>query len=335
MDKRLGKLLVALALYTGFAVYLYQPYFKNFGKADYLIVFNSIAGALGCYVLSRRWVVDFGASFFAGAVYGFGPLVLSLAKFHPTAGFMAAMVPWLFCPAVFGPRWKWRWLRVPLSVLPVITIILFFQAANAMRLFPVPVQAKLQVTEFAGMAAVLVMVERCVVAVGVYHVPLAAMVLGFSMLITARRFGAMVIFVVGLVLSFCAPVLGVSPVMWLTLPVVCCAVGVGEGLQGLLYASKADRKWLLYGVVMMAVLAGVMMLFAVKYYQVFAGMGEGYARIFSETAKMYALGMVAMGIVFFMASAKLRIHWVRVVLLCVAIAVDIFVGARFIVDSIF
>ena len=119
----------AAVVYVAFAVYLYGHYFKGFStlRLRDLFVANICLASLGCYVLSRRWVAGFAESFFAGALYGFGPFTLGLAKFHPAAGFLAAAVPWLFCPAAFGPRAGWRWLRVPFSVLPFLAIVLFWK----------------------------------------------------------------------------------------------------------------------------------------------------------------------------------------------------------------
>ena len=114
----------AAVMYAGFAIYLYQPYFKYFDALRYLLVVNVCLASLGCFVLSRRWVGAFAGSFFAGAMYGFGPFALGLAGCHPTAGLLAATVPWLFCPAAFGPKGRWRWLRVPLSALPFLATLL-------------------------------------------------------------------------------------------------------------------------------------------------------------------------------------------------------------------
>ena len=104
---------MAAAVYTAFAVYLYRPYFKGFNALQLqdLFVANICLAFLGYYVLSRRWIAGFAESVFAGVIYGFGPFALGLAKFHPTAGFLVATIPWLFCPAVFGvarPSWPLR-----------------------------------------------------------------------------------------------------------------------------------------------------------------------------------------------------------------------------------
>ena len=138
-----GRFAAAAVIYASFAVYLYQPYFKHFNALQYLLVVNVCLASLGCFVLSRRWVSSFAGSFFAGAIYGFGPFALGLANFHPTAGLLAAIVPWLFCPAVFGPKAKLRWLRIPLSSLPFLAILLFFQISAHYRLFAIPMQARL------------------------------------------------------------------------------------------------------------------------------------------------------------------------------------------------
>jgi arginine exporter protein ArgO len=82
----------------------------------------------------------------------------------------------------------------------------------------------------------------------------------------------------------------------------------------------------------MAVLSLMTLLLATKYCNTFAGLGSKYAKLLVETAKMYILGAIAVAILYFMARAKLRIHWLRWVVLGSATAVDIFFGARFIVD---
>jgi hypothetical protein len=334
MIKKLGKFAAAAAVYVGFAVYLYQPYFKHFNKLQYLILVNVCLASLGCFVLSRRWVVSFFGSFFAGAVYGFGPFALGMACYHPTAGLLTAAIPWLFLPSAFGPKGRWRWLRVALCALPFVAIVLFFQIAAWFRLFAVPTQSKLYLADLGGLLAPLVMAERSITVVGFYHVPIAAFAMGFLMLLAARRLGVLVILSIGAVLAFCDSVLNISPIIWLALPVLCCSVIIGEGLQGLALAGPADGKWVLATAAAMAALSIAMLLLATRYFQVFAGMGTKYGRLFAETARMYILGTVAVAVIYFMTRAKLRIAALRWVILCSAMAVDIFLGARFIVDKI-
>ncbi|MEE9370070.1 MAG: hypothetical protein V3W45_01245 [Sedimentisphaerales bacterium] len=335
MIKKLGKFAAAAVVYVSFAVYLYQPYFKHFSKLQYLIIVNVCLAALGCFVLSRRWVSSFWGSFFAGAVYGFGSFALWLSSYHPMAGLLVVAIPWLFCPAVFIAKEKWRWIAVPLLVLPFLAVLLFFRISTHWRLFAIPVQAKLHLADLPSLLAPLVMVNRGSALVGFYHVPIAALIMGLLMLIAARRLGPMCVFAIGVVLAFCGPFLNISPVIWLTLPVLCCSVLVGMGMQGLVLAGFADRKWVLASSIVMFALALTALLLATKYFQIFAGLGDKFAILLVETAKMYILGAVAVAVIFFMTRAKLRVTILRVVLLSLAMAVDIFFGARFIVDRIF
>ena len=335
MAKKLNKFICATVIYAGFAVYLYQPYFKDFKAIQYLLIVNVCLASLGCYVLSRRWVAAFAGSIFAGAIYGFGPFVLGLAKFHPTAGLLAATIPWLFCPAAFGPSGNRRWIRIPLLALPAVTIVLFFQVATHYRLFAIPIQSGLHLSDLAGLMVPLVMVNKSLAPIGFYHIPIAPLIMGFSILLVARRFGIISIFCIGTTLACCGSFLNISPLIWLTIPVLCCSVLIGEGMQGLAGAGFADRKWVLMTAVTMAGLSIVTLLLATKYYETFLGLGTGYAKLLIQAAKMYILGAVAGAIIFFMARAKLRSTALRWLILCLSIAVDIFLGAQFIIDKIF
>ncbi len=298
------------------------------------MVMNACFGSLGCYVLSRRWVAGFAGSFFAGAVYGFGPFLLWLVKFHPTAGLLVAAIPWLFCPAAFGPKKTWRFLAVLLSTLPFFMVILFFRVSARYGLYPVPIQLKLHLSALAGLLAPLVVAEREVTLVGFYHVPIAALVMGFSMLLAARRFGIIIIFTVGIMLASCRSFLDVSPIIWLAIPILCCSILIGAGIQGLICAGFADRKWILVDVMIMGMLTIVTLLLAIRYSQTFLMLRSGYAGLFVRTAEMYLLGAIVLAILFFLACAKLRWRRLWGGLLYIAIGLDIFLGARFIIDKI-
>jgi len=334
MNKTFGKFAAAAVVYISFTVYLYLPYFKNFDLPQYLLVANAFLAGMGCYVLSRRWVSSFWGSLFAGVIYGFGPFMLSLAKFHPTASLLAASIPWLFCPAVFGPEAKWRWLRIPLAALPALIILLFFQVSFHYRLFAAPVQARLHLADLFGLVAPLAAAEQNITLVGFYHFPEATLVMGFLMLLAARRFNVLIIFCIGIVLASCQPLLGISPIIWLSLPVLCCSVIIGAGLQGLCSAGFADKKWILVSTAFMAGLSIVTLLLATKFFQMFASLGDKHAMFLLADAKMYLLGTIALLLIFFITCAKLRITILRLIILCSALAVDIFLTARFFVDRI-
>jgi len=181
--------------------------------------------------------------------------------------------------------------------------------------------------------APLVMAKRGMTLVGFYHIPIAAMIMGFSMLVAARRVGVMIILALAVVLACCNSFFGVSPITWLAIGALCCSVLIGAGMQGLICAGYADRRWVLAVAVIMGTLAIVTLLLATKYLQAFAGFASGYAKLFIEAAKMYILGAIAVAILFFMTRAKLRIVPLRWTLLCSTMALDIFLGARFIIDT--
>jgi hypothetical protein len=326
--------LAAAGIYAGLALFLYQPHFKKFDSLQYLVIINAYLAALGCFVLSRRWIGSFTGSFFAGAVYGFGPFSLWLSGYHPAVSLLVATIPWLLCPAVFFPKRKW-WISIPLSALPFLAILLAFQIAARYRLFPIPIHTRLHLADLTGLFAPLVAAERTMPLVGFYHVPIAALVLGLAMLIKARRFGILLILAAGVILAFFGPFINISPILWLTIPILCCSVVIGEGLQGFALAGYADRKWLLITTGIMATLAITVLLLATKYFQVLASLGDKYAKLFLADAEMYIVGTVAVAIIFFIARAKLRLHWLRWVVLGSATAVDIFFGTRFVVDKIF
>lgn len=349
MTKSINKFLGAAIIYITFAAYLYRPYFSNFDRCQWLLVASAALGSAGCYALSRRWVKDFAGSLFAGAVYGFGPFALSLARFHPTASLLAAIVPWLFCPAAFvgtalrrkatepglrGRKGR-KWLSLPLAALPFLAIAAFFQVSAQYRLFAVPIQTKLQLADLAGLAVPLVMVERSTALVGFYHIPIAPLITGLAMLAAARRFWMIAVLVPATALACYDPLLQVSPIIWLTITMTGGAVIIGIGMQGLVSAGFADRKWVLLPSGITAALCIVTLFLATKYFQVFAGLGARHARLFTEAAKMYVLGTIAVLVLFFMARAKLRAHWLRWAILSASMGLDIHLGATSIVDKIF
>ncbi len=330
----LSKFTLAAGIYCVFAAYLFVPHFRHFSTLQYFLPAGLCLAALGCFILSRRWVWTFAGSFFAGAIYGFGPFILGLTKFHPTVTILTAAIPWLFLPAAFVPKRKWRWLSIPLSAVPFLAIALFFNLAASYRLFPIPTQASMQLSDTVSLIAPLVMVQRSIALVGFYHIPIATIIVGFSMLLAARRTGILAILAIGVILSFYKAIPNVSPVIWFSIPVLCCSILVGQGLQGLSLAGYADRKLVLLSAFFMGALAIVTLLWATRYFEVFAGMGKDVARLFAETAKFYILGALAVVAIFFMARAKMRATFLRWIVLCSAMAVDIFLGARFIIDSV-
>jgi len=299
-----------------------------------LLPVNVCVAALGSYILSRRWVAGFGGSFFTGALYGFGPFMLCLGRFHPAAGSLVAIIPWSFWPAVYIGKTRVRWLSAPLTALPFIVIMLFFWISAKYRFFAIPVQTRVHLTDLASLMAPLVLAERSSVLISFYHVPIAALVTGFAVLVAGRRFGVMAIAVLGIVLAYGNFISTVSPIIWLCIPLLVGSVSIGVGMQGLIYAGYADRIWIILTTMVLGAFAIVTLLLATKYFQAFLGLGANCARLLVESAKMYVPGVIATVIIFFIVHAKLRVHWLRWIVLCGAMGIDVFFSTGFIVDKI-
>jgi hypothetical protein len=337
------RLVASAVLYAAFAAYLYYPHLGELTRSQWLFPVNVCAAALGGCLLSRRWVAGFTGSLLAGLLYGFAPFTLGLARFHPAAGLLAASVPWLFLPAAFLERTRGKWLADALFLLPFLAIVLFFYLlANVFRLFAAPLGPSMRPSDLAALLAPLVLAKRGTSLMGLYHVPVAALVLGVVMIWKARRYSILILIGIGFLLAFSQSFigadrvawLGVSPILWLSIPLLWCAVLSGVGLQGLLAAGFADRKWILAATAILCTLAIVTLFLAAKYFQVLFGLAAGYARLFVETAKMYLLGAIATGMIFLMVRQKLRAQWLRWAILCAALAVDIVLGARYVIDTI-
>jgi len=332
-----SKFLAAAFIYSAFAVYLYLPHFRGFQALHLRDAFavNVSLASLGCFLLSRRWVASFWASLFAGAIYGFGPFTLGLAAYHPTVSLLTAAVPWLFCPAAFVHKTNWRLAAWPLSALPFIAIILFFQTALHFRLFAVPIQARLHLADLRGLLAPLVVVSSTPVFVSFYHIPVAPLIIGIAMLIAAQRIGIILIFLLGAVLAFSNPFLEISPVIWLTIPVLCCSVLIGAGMQGLTAAGPADKIWFLLTTAVMAALSAVAILLSAKFAVAPPQISLDSATLFLKTAKTYIIGAFLVAFFYFTALSKLHIALLRLLILSAAMAADIFLSAGFIFDRVF
>ena len=149
--------------------------------------------------------------------------------------------------------------------------------------------------------------------------------MGFLMLFAARRLGIILILCTGAILAFCHPIFNVSPIIWFAIPILCCSVFIGAGIQGLVLAGSADKKWILAITLIMAACSLIALLIRIH---------AGFL-VESLTAKMYLLGAIATAVLYLMTCANLHITWLKLTILCAAIAVDIFLGARFIIDRIF
>jgi len=336
--------IVATVIYGAFAYYLYEPYFSRFTRWQWFLPFGLWIAAMGGFFLSRRWVAGLFGSILAGAVYGFGPFVLSLTRYHPTVALLAASMPWLFMPAAFVDRKRHSAVAAALSLLPFLVVLLFFRlgATETLRLFAAPIQMQPKPIDLVGFLVPKVMVNRTAVLASLYHIPIAPLVIGLAIMVKSRRYGVTVIATLGLALAFgnfYLPAahtawLTVSPILWLSIPLLVLAVLTGVGYQGLIEAGPSDRKWVLAAAIVQGCLAIVALLLAAKYFQVRFGLADGYARLFVDAAKMYLIAAMTLGVLFVITRQKLRLQWFRQAALIAVLALDIFLAARYLVDKI-
>lgn len=333
MNKKIIKLAIAGIVYAGFAFYLYRPHFHNLSFFNHLIPVNLFFGALGCFIVSKRWIGNFAAEFSAGALYGFGPFLIGMSPYHPFAGALAASIPWLFWPAVFLTKDKLSLLKILLYILPFVMVLLFFQLAARFGFFPVPLGIKLHPADLLGFVSDLAAAKMNLTLIGFYHVPLAAMIMGAFMIVIARRYLLLSILIVGIIGGFCSSVLTVSPVIWISVSAFCLAILIGIGLKGLTVSGPADGKFLVAIICSMIALAAACALLSLHCDSYFAGIAAGFANLFRISAKMHLAAASVVTMIYLFAKLKISTHWIRWAILISAVAVDIFFSARFIVDS--
>jgi hypothetical protein len=334
-----GPLISAFVLYVSLSGYLFWPHFGELSAGQYLLPFSFTIAALGCFVLSRRWISSFSASVFAGAVYAFSPFSLSLAAYHPAATIPLAMVPWLFCPATYWQRWSaFSFLackqtkphdqkRSPdglafattilLSILPLCVISLFFSilASRLVHFFPL---ANIQMTG-ANFAALIIPLSRPghTFAFSFYHIGNIILLMGLFLYLAVPRICILALFAGTLCLSFANPILSTPGVVWALIPLLFCSILIGSGIQVLAWAGKADAKWILACVLTASVLALATFLAGYKY-----------------TSVMYSLAALLCGSILCIANSKMRLHLVRWVLLYAGLTADILLGGSKLIDQI-
>jgi hypothetical protein len=319
----------AALLYLALAVYLFGPYMRLRFSSGAAYAMHSVAGAVGCFVLSRRWISSFGGSLFAGAIYGFSPFMLSFAAYHPAAGLPAALLPWMFCPAIYYRARQAKTgaqavVSVLLAVLPFVAVAAFFRLSAEAGAFFMPVQVRTGWQHAVGLAIPLW--EPVRFSLSVYHVALPAFGLGMMMYVIVRRMSVLITVAVAVLLSLAGPVFAVPPVFWLAVPMLYAAVLTGLGLQGLAWAGASDRRWI-FGCTMIVGAMAILMLVLNAY-----GKGGPVLRV---TGLSYSLAAVMTACIFFLTRAKLRWNLFRWILLCGGIAVDIIFSARILVDRFF
>jgi hypothetical protein len=160
----------------------------------------------------------------------------------------------------------------------------------------------------------------------VYHVPMLLALMGIFVLANVQRVAVLIPFAVGLVLCFLDPIQGVSPVVWAAFPALLLSILSGIGFQSMLYAGKADSRW----IIACAFVATALTAF-------FGGLALHplSGKVFDLTTLLYAAAAGVFFALYYVTRVQFRMPWGRWVLLTGAAVLDVVLSARYMMDKIF
>jgi hypothetical protein len=323
----------SLTVYVLLSGWLFLPFWKQFSGFDYAYLLNPVAAAWGTYLLSRRWINSWTPSVLAGITYGFGPFALSFSIYHPLAGFVYVIIPWLFLPSVYwhksSPPDKTRFLvRAMFSVLPFAAILfLFWSTAQpwAGPYFLMPKTAPMNLNDFQPLFFPLYKIDGKIVF-SIYHLPMLLSLMGIFVLAAVQRIAVLIPFAAGLILCFLNPIMQVSPIAWAAFPALFLSLLSGLGFQSMLYAGKTDSKW----IIACAVIAAAMAAF-------FTGLSLHplTGKVFDLTALLYAIAAAAIFAVYYFTRIQLHLPWGKWAVLTGAALTDIILSSRYLIERLF
>jgi hypothetical protein len=319
------QLLSALVVFSVLAILFFLPSFPIHNSKAYLTIFNSVLAAAGCFLLSQRWLASFDASAVAGAVFGFGPFLLSFQIYHPLAGSVVALLPWLFCPAALwnrfaAPTTSLQARRLILLLVPFACLFLLFWLSSQTWVGPYDLMPRTQqfhITDLLTLAGLPGPLGKQII-LGLYANAFILAIMGFFVYLAVLRISILIPVLVGLVLTFFQPILNVPPVLWMAVPMLFLSILAGLGAQTLAWAGSADRKWILLCMLLAALLGGLCMAKA------WFGQNRGYL----FPAGMYGIAFLMTAILFFLIRAQLRWHLFRWILIGTAAGLDLFITGR-------
>ena len=240
---------VAAALVFFFvSIYLYAPYLQRLSRVDYFYLIIPAIGGPGCFLLSRCYVRTFAAAVLAGGVYAFGPFVLAFSAYHRFAGIPAAILPWLFIPAVYIRPTKnflslANFIKAVFFLLSMAVIPAFFYLAALPPVgpfFPMPLAS----SEIENLTGVILPLSGSghEFMYSFYHVPLTAVIFGLMVYVPSGAVGLVILAVTAAALSFGRPVFETPPIAWGLWAVLPCSILAGIGAENLVRARRKFRK---------------------------------------------------------------------------------------------
>ncbi len=336
----------ALVVYILFAAHLSWPHWLAWTWSERTLPVCWCAGAVGAFLLSRRWIRDWTGALFSGGLYSFGPLALYIAHFHEAGACIVAVIPWLLCPWAYSfllmgrkRTWLKRVADVGLFALPFAFVAVLFRILAQYHLFVMPVHVgQLSRQECLGVAAPLVMVLHGDLFWGLYHVALGAVTLGALRVIRTQYWGLFLPIAGAFAWAILEPgsaVFEVCPLIWWLFPQVLMCIVVGLGIVRLVRGGRADRVWVLGSGLALTGVGVLMLLQSAHFFESFLWFGDPYARLFVTTGKLYVLGAVGFGLIHVLMRYNRRTFWWRAILVCVILGCDIVLCASYIVDRFF
>jgi hypothetical protein len=321
--------LASIAIYAVFSLYLYLPHARcSISAWRPVFIFSAVFAAAGAYLVSGRWVSRPVASFFTGLLYGFGPFVLGFALYHPAASLLPGAIAWSLLPAAhrpYAPSKNSAAITAVLALAPFIVIILFFVITSywPYRFFPMPLRADLHFRPAIELLSPLAAKPLSFPVFNFYHAPLAPLIFGLLLFIRLRRRGVIILLAAGIILGLWVTLGIVSPVAWALVSVLCVCVMTGAGFEAMAIANEADGPWLLVCAAATGASA-VACALAAKYYPPLA------------LAAAWYLASAALSFLFMLLTyTKNQYHTLRLILLCLLLAADIFLTAGLVIDKLF
>lgn len=330
INKKLPPLIqfiAAVVIYIVFAGLLLYPHINKFTGYQKIMLLTPIISAAGVFLLARRYVNSFVASFLGGIIYGFGSFTVAFYCFQAFAFCVYSALPWTFIPAVFLYKLEKinsktvNFFTALLSFLPFAFVFAAFQIAAGNYLFPIPPEKTF--VSSASFAAIITPLYSYadVFSLGFYHAPFGALLVGLVLFFKTRRFWTAVLLILAVGLAFYHPLLNVPPVFWLSFVALICSLIIAEGFEAMTLAGRTDANWLLLAAAALIMQAGVT-------YALHRPID------YQLSSALSAISIIAVLFVFFIARAGLAMHYLRMAVLYTTVLIDIVIVTRHIISKI-